>query len=64
MLLQNGQLMKSQLLKRNTKCQLYKTIILPTVLNGSASWTLSKAHRALLGGSERDFKKNVWSNTN
>jgi hypothetical protein len=39
-------LMKSALLKGNTKCQLYKTIILPTVLYGSESWTLSKAHEA------------------
>jgi hypothetical protein len=46
--------MKCQLLKRKTKCQLYKTIILPTVLYGSESWTLSKAHEALLGGSERN----------
>jgi hypothetical protein len=38
---------------RETKCQLYKTIILPAVLYGSESWTLSKAHEALLGGFER-----------
>jgi hypothetical protein len=30
-----SKLMKCQLLKRKTKCQLYKTIILPTVLYGS-----------------------------
>jgi hypothetical protein len=39
---------------RETKCQLYKTIILPEVLYGSESWTLSKAHEALLGGFERN----------
>jgi hypothetical protein len=49
---ENGmlKLMKSQLLKRETKCQLHKTIILPTVLHGSERWTLGKAHEALLGG--------------
>jgi hypothetical protein len=47
--------MKSHLLKRETKCQLYKTIILPTVLCGSERWTLSKAHEALLGGFERQI---------
>jgi hypothetical protein len=46
--------MKSQLLKKKTKCQLYKTIILPAVLYGSESWALSKAHEALLGGFERN----------
>jgi sorting nexin-29 len=48
-----SKLMKSELLKRKTKCHLHKTIKLPTVLYGSESWSLSKAHRALLGGSER-----------
>jgi hypothetical protein len=45
-------MMKSKLLKRKTECQLYTTVILPTVLSGSESWTLSKAHEALLGGFE------------
>jgi hypothetical protein len=52
-------LMKSQLLKRKTKCQLYKTIILPTVLFGSESWTLSKTHEALLGGFERKILRRI-----
>jgi hypothetical protein len=49
-----SKLMKSRLLKMKTKCQLYKTIILPAVLYGSESCTLSKAHEALLGGFERN----------
>jgi hypothetical protein len=48
---------KSQLLKRKTKCELYKTIILSTVLCGSESWALSKAHEALLGGYKRILRK-------
>jgi hypothetical protein len=39
-------LMKSQSLKKETKCQRYKSIILATVMYGSeiwARWTLSKA---------------------
>jgi hypothetical protein len=51
--------MKSQLLKRKTKCQLYETIILPTVLYGSESWTLIKAHEALLGGFERKILRRI-----
>jgi hypothetical protein len=39
---------------RETKCQLYKTIILPAVLYGSESWNPNKAHEALLGGAERN----------
>jgi hypothetical protein len=49
-----SKLMKCQSLKRKTKSQLYKTIILPAALYGSESWTLSKAREALLGGSERN----------
>jgi hypothetical protein len=36
-------------------CQLYKTTVLQTVLYGSESWALSKAHEALLGGYERNI---------
>jgi hypothetical protein len=45
---------------RETKCQLYKTIILPAVLYGSESWTLSKAHEALLGGSQRKILGRIY----
>jgi hypothetical protein len=51
--------MKSQLLKRKTKCQLYKTINFPTVVYASESWTLSKAHEAMLGGFERKILKGI-----
>jgi hypothetical protein len=54
-----SKLMKSQLLKRKTKCQLYKTIILPAVLYGTESWTLSKAHEALLGGFKRMILRRI-----
>jgi hypothetical protein len=37
---------------RETKCQLYKTIILPVVFYGTEGWTLSKAPEALLGSFE------------
>jgi hypothetical protein len=39
---------------RETKCQLYKTIILPAVFYGTEGWTLSNADEALLGGFERN----------
>jgi hypothetical protein len=47
-------LMKYHLLKRKTKRHLFITIILLAVLSGSESWTLSKAHEALLGGFGRN----------
>jgi hypothetical protein len=55
-------LMTFQLLLRKTKCKpyVYKTIILPTVLYGSESWTLSKAHEVLLGGSERRILRRIY----
>jgi hypothetical protein len=51
--------MKPHLLKWKTKCQLYKTVILPAVLYGSESWTLSKAHEAPLGGFERKILRRI-----
>jgi hypothetical protein len=56
----NLKLIKSQLLKRRTKCRLYKTSILPTVLYGFESWTLSKAHEALLGGFEGKILSRIY----
>jgi hypothetical protein len=53
-------LMKSQLLKRKTKYQLYKTVILATVLCGYESWTLSKGHGPLLGGFERKILRRMY----
>jgi hypothetical protein len=53
-------LMKSQLLKRKTKCQLYKTIILSTVVYRSESGTLSKAHETLLGGFEGKILRRIY----
>jgi hypothetical protein len=41
-------------------CELYKTIILPTLLYGSESWTLSKAHEARLEGFERNILRRIY----
>jgi hypothetical protein len=37
-----------------------KTIILLTVLYGSESWTLSKAHEVLFGGFERTILRRLY----
>jgi hypothetical protein len=34
--------------------------MLPAVLYGSESWTLCKAHEALLGGSERKILRRIY----
>jgi hypothetical protein len=54
-------LMKTQLPKRKTKCQLYKTVVLPTVHYGSESWTLSKAYEALLGAFKRKILRRIYA---
>jgi hypothetical protein len=35
-------LLRSKLLRKDTKCKIYKTLIKPVVLYGSKSWTLTK----------------------
>jgi hypothetical protein len=55
-----SKLITSQLLKRKSKYQLYKTTILPAVLYGCESWTLSKAHEALLGGFQRKILRRTY----
>jgi hypothetical protein len=55
-----SKLTKSELLKRKTKCQLHKTIILPAVLYGSEGWALSKAYEALLGGFEGKILRRIY----
>jgi hypothetical protein len=54
-----SKLMKSQLVKGKLQVN-YKTIILPTVLYGSESWTLSEAHEALLGGFEKNGLRRIY----
>jgi hypothetical protein len=50
-----SELLKSQLLKRKTKCQLYKTVN----TSNSTLWTLSKAHEAQLGGFVRKILRRI-----
>jgi hypothetical protein len=52
--------MKSQLLKRKTYCQLYKTITLRTGFYRSETWNLSKAPEALLGSLERKVLRRIY----
>jgi hypothetical protein len=49
-------LLSSHLLSRNVKIKIYKTIILPVVLYGCETWslTLREEHR-------QGFKENVWN---
>jgi hypothetical protein len=50
-------LLSSRLLSRNLKVKIYKTIILPVVLNGCETWspTLREEHR------EQGAEENIWT---
>jgi hypothetical protein len=37
----NRQLVNSSLISRNSKLQIYRTLVRPVVINGSESWTLT-----------------------
>jgi hypothetical protein len=37
-------LLRSKLLRKDTKCKIYKAFIKPVVLYGSESWTLTKVN--------------------
>jgi hypothetical protein len=55
-------LLSSRLLSRNVKVKIYKTIILPTVLYGCETWslTLREEHR-LRVFENRGSEKNIWA---
>jgi hypothetical protein len=45
--------LKSQLLSRTSKIQLYKTLIRPVIMYGSECWTLSQLDQQMVDGFER-----------
>lgn len=56
----NIKLLKSNLLSRNLKIKLYKTLIRPVVTYGSETWTMSVADEKALRTFERKvIKKNI-----
>jgi hypothetical protein len=48
-------LLQSRLLKKGTKCKIYKTPISPVALYGSESWTLTKQTKRSLGYLKEEY---------
>jgi phage host-nuclease inhibitor protein Gam len=49
----NHHMLKSEIMKRSAKMQIYKTLIRPVVMYGSEIWTLTKSDENLLRIFER-----------
>jgi hypothetical protein len=55
-------LLSSRLLSRNVKVKIYKTIILPVVLYGCETWSLTLREEHIGSGlREHGFKENIWT---
>jgi endonuclease/exonuclease/phosphatase family metal-dependent hydrolase len=52
--------MKSKIVSKTTKIRLYKTLILPTLMYGCETWTLTKASENLLGCFERKILRKIY----
>jgi hypothetical protein len=53
--------LKSQLLSRTSKIQLYKTLIRPVIMYGSECWTLSQLDQQMVDGFERKVLRKIYS---
>jgi hypothetical protein len=54
-------LLSSRLLSRNLKAKIYKTIILPVVLNGCETWSLTLREEHRLRAFENGAEENIWT---
>ena len=54
-----GRVLKSKFVRRNTKLKIYKTLIIPVLIYGAESWTLSEADKNSLGVFERKVLRMV-----
>jgi hypothetical protein len=52
--------LKSKLLSRSTKTQLYKTLIRPVIIYGSECWTLSQLDQQMMDGFERKVLRKIY----
>ncbi|KMQ81323.1 endonuclease-reverse transcriptase, partial [Lasius niger] len=48
-----SRVLRSKFVRRNTKIKIYKTLIIPVLTYGAESWTMSEAHKDMLGVFER-----------
>jgi len=55
----NRQLVNSSLISRNSKLQIYRTLVRPVVTYGSESWTLTMEEERTLAVFERKFSRKI-----
>jgi hypothetical protein len=53
-------ILRSRLLKKNTKCKVYKTLTRPVVLYGCESWTFTKKEEEKLKMFERKILRKIY----
>lgn len=52
--------LRSNVITRNTKCKIYKTLIRPVLMYGSETWTLKQSDEKLLGSFERKVLRCIY----
>jgi hypothetical protein len=56
----NYHMLKSKIIKRSVKMQIYQTVIRPVTTYGSETLTLKKSDENLLGGFERKILRTIY----
>ena len=56
----NRQLFNSSLISRNSKLQIYRTLVRPVVIYGSESWTLTMEEERALAVFEREILRKIY----
>jgi hypothetical protein len=54
-------LLSSRLLSKNVKIRMYRTIILPAVLYGCGTWSLTLREEQAEDVREQDAEENIWT---
>lgn len=55
-----SRILRSKFVRRNTKIKIYKTLIIPVLIYGSETWTLSAAAKNMLGVFERKILRMIF----
>jgi hypothetical protein len=55
-----SRILRSRYVQRNTKIQIYKTLIIPVLIYGAETWTLSTSEKNLLGIFERKILRMIF----
>ena len=55
-----SRVLRSKFVRRNTKLMIYKTLIIPVLMYGAESWTLSESDKNLLGVFERKVLRMIY----